>query len=237
MKDVYNNAALRGCGVYNNAALKGCGSCDCGSGSYSSAALRGMGRIKKLKKGSPEAKAFMSRLRAMRGKGRAGKKMKGGIALTTIATAIGMIPTAIKGAQAIYNGIKWLTNKAKGGRALITDSGRRSDYIQSLKENFSGRKLAALWPYSPTKAQVHLKQRIARTPKSIRAYMEEHMVDPDDVYMDTATMRKKFKEMRGDINSTKPAKVKKARKKSTKDLEKEAIETMASLGLNKDPFV
>lgn len=115
----YTDAALKGFGdeTYTDAALKGFG-----DESYSNAALRGCG---KFKKGSPEAKAYMARIRALRGKGRtshrAGKrKLKGGIALSAIATAIGMIPTAIKAAKGIYKGIKWLVRggKDEGGFAI-----------------------------------------------------------------------------------------------------------------------
>lgn len=115
----YTDAALRGFGdeSYTDAALKGCG-----DESYSNAALRGCG---KFKKGSPEAKAYMAHIRSMRGKGspsgRAGKrKLKGGIALTTVATILGMVPTAIKAAKGIYKGVKWLIRggKDEGGFAI-----------------------------------------------------------------------------------------------------------------------
>lgn len=75
--DSYTDAALRGMGdfdSYTNAALRGMGDCDCGS-SYTNAALRGMGKPKRLVKGSKEAKAYMARLRAMRGKGCRGGKL------------------------------------------------------------------------------------------------------------------------------------------------------------------
>lgn len=120
-EDTYTSAALRGFGdeTYTSAALRGFGK----GKSYTTAALRGMGR-RKLRKGSPEAKAYMARLRAMRGKGcgkrkrstgRGGKKLRGGFG---VLSAIGMIPTAIKAAKGIYNGIKWIVNKAKGKGAI-----------------------------------------------------------------------------------------------------------------------
>lgn len=62
----YNDAALEGGMSYNDAAIEG-------GMSYNEAALEG-GRKPKFAKGSPEAKAFMARLRAMRGK----KKKTGG---------------------------------------------------------------------------------------------------------------------------------------------------------------
>lgn len=119
--DTYTSAALRGFGdeTYTSAALRGFGK----RKTYTTAALRGMG-TRKLKKGSPEAKAYMARLRAMRGKGcgkrkctggRGGKKLRGGFG---VLSAIGMIPTAIKAAKGIYNGIKWIVNKAKGKGAM-----------------------------------------------------------------------------------------------------------------------
>ena len=91
-EESYNNAALRGYGEesYNLAALRGCG-CDCGGGSYNNAALRGCGRMR-LKKGSKEAREFMARLRAMRGKKSRGgkvcrssaKKLKGGFLFSSL---------------------------------------------------------------------------------------------------------------------------------------------------------
>lgn len=57
MPKSYNYAALKGCGSYNKAALKGFG---------------------KFRKGSPEAKAYMAKLRAMRKNKCSGGKCKGG---------------------------------------------------------------------------------------------------------------------------------------------------------------
>lgn len=117
--EAYTDAALKGFGdeTYTDAALKGFG-----DESYSNAALRGCG---KFKKGSPEAKAYMARIRALRGKGRtscrAGKrKLKGGVALATVATVLGMVPAAIKAAKGIYKGVKWLIRggKDEGGFAI-----------------------------------------------------------------------------------------------------------------------
>ena len=79
--DSYSNAAIKGMGdfdSYSNAAVRGFGLCDCDSKSYSNAALMGMGKPKRLIKGTKEAKAYMAKLRAMRGKGgccRGGKKL------------------------------------------------------------------------------------------------------------------------------------------------------------------
>lgn len=78
--DSYSNAAIRGMGdfdSYSNAAVRGFGLCDCDSKSYSNAALMGMGKPRRLIKGTKEAKAYMAKLRAMRGKGccRGGKKL------------------------------------------------------------------------------------------------------------------------------------------------------------------
>lgn len=78
----YDDAALEGFGSYDDAALEGFGSYDDaaleGFGSYDDAALEGFGKkkAKHFVKGSPEAKAFMAKLRAMRGKGV--RKARGG---------------------------------------------------------------------------------------------------------------------------------------------------------------
>ena len=193
--DSYTSAALRGFGdeSYTSAALRGCG-CNCDD-SYTGAALRGMG---KFKKGSPEAKAFMARLRAMRAsKSKGGKKLKGGIAFSTIATALGLIPTAIKGAHAIYKWIKGsgiLKNK-KGGRALILDPMKRSDYIQTLMERFSGRKRAALWPYSLDKAAKHANIRKRALGPEVVKYLEDNNL-LDDAIIDTEAMKRYKKQAR-----------------------------------------
>lgn len=198
--DSYTSAALRGFGdePYNSAALRGCG-CDCG-GSYTNAALRGMG---KFKKGSPEAKAFMARLRAMRAsKSRGGKKLKGGLAFSTIATALGLIPTAVDTARSIYNWIKEnkgkisdALNKKTGGRALILNPAKRSDYIQSLMEHFSGRKLAARWPYSLEKAAKHAAVRKRALGPDVVKYLEENDL-LDKAIFDTDAMKKFKKQAR-----------------------------------------
>lgn len=87
----YNKAALKGMGSYNKAALKGFGSYNKaalkGFGSYNKAALKGMGG-KKLIKGSPEAKAYMARLRAMRGQNSGKKKLKGGFSIASILSMV-----------------------------------------------------------------------------------------------------------------------------------------------------
>lgn len=71
--ETYNSAALNGFGerTYNSAALDGFG-----ERSYNSAALDGFGRPK-LKKGSPQAKAYMAYLRSLRTGKRSTKKLKG----------------------------------------------------------------------------------------------------------------------------------------------------------------
>lgn len=78
----YNLAAIQGFGSYDDAALEGFGSYDDaaleGFGSYDDAALEGFGNKRKhFVKGSPEAKAFMAKLRAMRGK-KSVRKARGG---------------------------------------------------------------------------------------------------------------------------------------------------------------
>lgn len=191
--DSYTSAALRG-GSYTSAALRGCG-CDCG-GSYTNAALRGMG---KLKKGSPEAKAFMARLRAMRAsKSKGGKKLKGGIAFSTVAAALGLIPTAIKGAHAIYKWIKGsgMLKSKKGGRALILDSSKRDAYIQSLLGKYSGRSLSARWPYAlGQKAIERADNRKNKLGPEVVKYLEDNGL-LDNAIIDTAAMRKYKKQAR-----------------------------------------
>lgn len=75
--------------------------------------IKGSGRPK-LVKGSPEAKAFMARLRAMRGKGcRGGKQTKGG------AVPIGLLTTIFKKAYVDY-GKDWHKER-KGQETEIAD--------------------------------------------------------------------------------------------------------------------
>ena len=187
--DSYTSAALRGFGdeSYTSAALRGCG-CDCDERSYTGAALRGMG---KFKKGSPEAKAFMARLRAMRGtKSKGGKKLKGGIAFSTIAPFLGLIPAAIKGAHAIYKWIKGsgMLKSKKGGRALILDSAKRDEFIETLKHNPNGRSRAAMWPYKLDKARIHADKRIKRLGTDVVNYLKDHNL-LDAAIFDTESMK------------------------------------------------
>ena len=136
--ETYTDAALKGFGdeSYTDAALKGFG-----DETYTNAALRGCG---KFKKGSAEAKAYMARIRAMRGKGgspcRAGKrKLKGGIALAAIGTALSMIPTAIRAAKGIYKGIKWLIRGGKDEGGFAIDSyAPPQGYAKKLGKKASG---------------------------------------------------------------------------------------------------
>lgn len=194
--DSYTSAALRGFGdeSYTSAALRGCG-CDCDERSYTGAALRGMG---KFKKGSPEAKAFMARLRAMRGtKSKAGKKLKGGIAFSTIAAALGLIPTAIKGARAIYKWIKGsgMLKSKKGGRALILDSAKRDEFIDTLKDIPNGRRRAAMWPYKLDKARIHAESRKRRLGPEVVKYLEDNGL-LDAAIFNTASMKSYGKDAR-----------------------------------------
>ena len=195
MSDSYTLAALRGLGMegddsYTSAALRGFG-----DESYTDAALRGMG---KFKKGSPEAKAFMARLRAMRAtKSKGGKKLKGGIAFSTIAAALGLIPTAIKGAHAIYKWIKGsgMLKSKKGGRALILDPFERSQYIQSLMDKFSGRSLSAQWPYSLEKAAKHATIRKRALGPEVVKYLEDNGLLNDAIF-NTESMKRFRKQAR-----------------------------------------
>lgn len=178
--ETYTSAALRGFGedTYTSAALRGFG-----DETYTSAALRGFGK-NKLRKGSPEAKAYMAKLRAMRGSGarRAGKKVKGGIALSAIGTAIGLIPTAIKGAQAIYNGIKWLRERRRKGRGCIgkTKGGyvvlpaERDEYIEQIKERYPtpSRARANMFPYGLKKSIEYYESRKKKLSAPMRNYLE-----------------------------------------------------------------
>jgi len=174
MSDTYSSAALRGFGD-----------------TYTDAALRGGG---KLRKGSPEARAHMAYVRSLR----AGKKAKGGFG---IGTALTLIPAAIKGAHLLYKGVKWLLNRnkgsgrigSKGGRALILDPIARDDYIQSIKDKFSGRRLAAYWPYDLPKARAHAEMRKKRMSARVRKYLEDNGL-MDNALFDTASMRKYTKQ-------------------------------------------
>lgn len=129
----YTSAALRGygcnCGgdeIYNDAALRGYG-----DEIYNEAALRGYGKRPHLVKGSPEAKAFMARLRAMRTGKRGGGKKRGGIALGTIGAILGLAPTVISGARALYDAIKG----KKGGRDIVNSLDERDQWIATHKPN------------------------------------------------------------------------------------------------------
>ena len=185
----YNSAALRGFGdeSYNSAALRGMG-----DESYNSAALRGMG---KFKKGSPEAKAFMARLRAMRKK-KGGKKLKGGLAFSTVAAALGLIPTAIKGAHEIY---KWI-KESKGGRAVFLNNAARDKHIEDLKKSYKGRRLAALYPYTLVKASKYAAQREKRMGAAIAQYLKDNGLF-EEAIKDIPSLKKYMKEARARLRS------------------------------------
>ena len=180
--DSYTSAALRG-GSYTDAALRG--------GSYTNAALRG-GKFDK------ESQEFMAHLRSLRPtKTKGGKKLKGGIAFSTIAAALGLIPTAIKGAHAIYKWIKGsgLLKSKKGGRALILNPTKRSEYIQRLMDHYSGRSLSARWPYSLEKAAKHATIRKRALGSEVVKYLEDNDL-LDKAIFDTEAMKKYKKQAR-----------------------------------------
>lgn len=182
MSDSYTTAALRGLGMedesYTSAALRGFG-----DESYTDAALRGMG---KFKKGSPEAKAFMARLRAMRSS-KGGKRLKGGIAFSTVAAALGLIPTAIKGAHAIY---KWIKGsgilKSKGGHAIILDANDRRRYLEGLREVHKGREIGGLSPYTMAVAPGKASKRQATVNKEILDYLSSNGLLEDAIMTATS---------------------------------------------------
>ena len=200
----YTSAALRGFGdePYNSAALRGCG-CDCG-GSYTNAALRGMG---KFKKGSPEAKAFMARLRAMRAsKSKGGKKLKGGLAFSTIATALGLIPTAIKGAHAIYKWIKG-SGMLKGGRNVYRNAILRDAYIKNeIAGKYTGLAKARKMPFriGSSAAAKAYESRLKRIPKAVRDYLAYKPEELDDIISDAGKMRNKIRAIQSTLDSNKP---------------------------------
>lgn len=201
--DSYTSAALRGFGdeSYTSAALRGCG-CDCNS-SYTDAALRGMG---KFKKGSPEAKAFMARLRAMRAKkSKGGKKLKGGIAFSTIAAALGLIPTAIKGAHAIY---KWIKGSGMlGGRNVYLDPKARDEYIKNeIDGKYAGLARARKMPFrigSPFATKAY-NSRLKRIPKGVRDYLVYSPKELDDIIADAGKMREKIRGIQSMLDTEKP---------------------------------
>lgn len=174
--DSYTSAALRGFGdSYTSAALRGCGD------SYTSAALRGCG--KKFKKGSPEAKAFMARLRAMRG-----KKTKGGGIFKNIIAALGLIPGAIKSAHEIYNWVKGRgrIGRGKGGHAIILDKAKRDAFIEALKNSGKkGRSIGGLSPYTLAKAPSKAAARKATVNAEILKYLDRS--NKMDDALETAT--------------------------------------------------
>lgn len=243
MSDSYTLAALRGLGMdgddsYTSAALRGCG-CDCG-GSYTNAALRGMG---KLKKGSPEAKAFMARLRAMRAsKSKGGKKLKGGVAFSTIAAALGLIPTAIKGAHAIYKWIKG-SGMLKGGRNVYRNAMLRDAYIKSeIDGKYTGLAKSRKMPFrigSLAGADARIS-RLKRVPKAVKDYLGPEELD--DIISDAGKMRNKIRAIRSTLDSAKPranspsttktkARRTKRRRPSIEWTEEPISNTLASLGL------
>lgn len=185
MSDSYTSAALRGLGMegddsYTSAALRGFG-----DESYTSAALRGFGDDSY----TDAALRGMGRMKASRRRG--GKKLKGGIAFSTIAAALSLIPTAIKGAHAIYKWIKGsgIMKSKKGGRALILDGAKRSEFIKSLREQYKGRKLAALYPYTLSKAEKHAAIRKRNLGPKVVEYLSSKG-DLDKALFDTKAMKK-----------------------------------------------
>lgn len=204
--DSYTSAALRGFGdeSYTDAALLGCG-CDCG-GSYTDAALRGMG---KLKKGSPEAKAYMARLRAMRAsKSKAGKKLKGGVAFSTIAAALGLIPAAIKGIKGIHAIYKWIkgNGKIKGGRNVYLNPVARNEYIaREINGKFTGLAKARKMPYRiGSLASKVYNSRLKRVPKAVRDYLSYNPEALDDIIADAGKMRDKIRGIQSTLDTNKP---------------------------------
>ena len=173
-EETYTAAALRGMGfdeeTYTDAALRGCG-CDCDDKIYTTAALRGMGSPKRLKKGSPEAKAYMARLRAMRGS--AGKKkLKGGIAVSTILAALGFVPTVIRGIRSVADWVRSRRNPS-GGYAITKAPNKRDSYVAWSRGGY-----ALFEPGAGDSAKAafikDLKDRLARneiTPNQKRARM------------------------------------------------------------------
>ena len=198
--ETYTNAALRGFGdeTYTNAALRGFG-----DETYTNAALRGMG---KLKKNSPEAKAFMKHLRSMRGVKNAGKKnMEGGVAFTTIAAALGLIPTAIKGAHAIYKWIKG-DGRIKGGRNVYLDPIARNEYINNeIDGKYSGLTKSRKMPYriGPLATKVY-NSRMKRIPKSVRDYLSYNQEAIDDIIANAGEMRSKIRGVQSTLDNNKP---------------------------------
>ena len=188
-EESYNSAALRGFGdeSYNSAALRGFG-----EESYNSAALRGMG---KFKKGSPEAKAFMAKLRAMRKK-KGGKTLKGGLAFSTVAAALGLIPTAIKGAHEIY---KWI-KESRGGRAVFLNETARNNHIDELRKTYRGRQLAVRYPYTLAKASKYAAQRERRMGAAIAQYLKDNG-QFEEAIKDIPSLKKYMKEARQSLRS------------------------------------
>lgn len=188
-EESYNSAALRGFGdeSYNSAALRGFG-----EESYNSAALRGMG---KFKKGSPEAKAFMAKLRAMRKK-KGGKTLKGGLAFSTVAAALGLIPTAIKGAHEIY---KWI-KESRGGRAVFLNETARNNHIDELKKTYRGRQLAVRYPYTLEKAAKYAAQRERRMGAAIAQYLKDND-QFEEAIKDIPSLKKYMREARQSLRS------------------------------------
>lgn len=132
--EMYTDAALRGYGddMYTDAALRGYG-----DDMYTDAALRGYGKRRHLVKGSPEAKAYMAKLRAMRTGKRGGGKKRGGIALGTIGAILGLAPTVISGARALYDAIKG----KKGGRDIVSTEHERDKWIDDHSSMVNGKRV------------------------------------------------------------------------------------------------
>lgn len=178
--DTYTSAALRGmgCGCSNDYYTDSRGY---GNDTYTSAALRGFGSdidddemiptkkpkkkkkstVKRLQKGSPEAKARMAYLRSLRGKGTNKRHARGlkhdrtlwrkffekqGIKKYPVAypedlTGNGLFSPLKWMGKAAYKGIKYLINKKK------QDKKKGGSKIAEMREQL--RKVSKYPPYSP----------------------------------------------------------------------------------------
>ena len=181
--EMYTDAALRGYGddMYTDAALRGYG-----DDMYTDAALRGYGKRSHLVKGSPEAKAYMAKLRAMRTGKRGGGKKRGGIALGTIGAILGLAPTVISGARALYDAIKG----KKGGRDLVrTEDERRKWIRQHTYKDADGKRQWFEMSY-PNKKGVKVSSKFYApaknpTPEKFEAAMERRLENIPEWFKNT----------------------------------------------------
>lgn len=215
--DMYTDAALRGYGddMYTDAALRGYG-----DDMYTDAALRGYGKRPHLVKGSPEAKAYMARLRAMRTGKRGGGKKRGGIALSTVGAILGLAPTVISGARALYDAIKG----KKGGRDLVSTKYEREQWIDNHSsvvngkrvwediDNGAGRTVSARYyapsktiPSSTERARIEAQRVKHATSKLGRRALAAAMKQKGDLLYLAAhypDLRRKIKEITAGIEET-----------------------------------